>query len=288
VGWKLMRAGKRYHVVDRNFVEVTPDGAHWPIDADVYHKRNGHFYAGHKHIEGRHYVYEKNSYHSVSDGPDPEQGDLLFRVNLFEDVSGQYVPCLEGEDHFYMTRPDGKLEYVARNKDGLRGKLVDDLRSQRQTLSPNELERLLHLETMIRHEQLFAELRELQRTLVAMRERLELQEATHQDAVQKAVATAQAELVQARNTIVALRDELEKERADADNKVNAARRQSNAEIMQLRKGTSALRDSLDLKDVQAANSQQEAVSDMQQELHQLRNTITLLRDQIDDMKKQAL
>lgn len=287
VGWRLMRAGKRYRVVENRFVEITPDGAAWPTDADVYHKHNGRFFAGHRHEEGRHYVYAKNGYHCVSDGANDDQGELLFRVNLFEDVSGQYVPCLVGEDQFYMTRPDGKVEFVSRHEAGMRGRLVADLRTQRLALSPAELERLLQAETTAKHEQLHAELRELQRSMAAMRDRLELQAAQHQDDVQRAVAAAQAEIVQARQTIAALRDELEKAHAATDAQVNAARKDANAEIVQLRQGVAALRDELDMQEVQAANGQQEAVSLMQQELLQLRATIGVLRDQIDGVKEKT-
>jgi len=285
VDWKLMRAGKRYRVAQNNFVEITADGAPWPIDADVYHKHDGRFFAGYRHAQGRHFVYVKGGYHSVSEGPNAEQGELLFRVNLFEDVGGQYLPCLNDADRFYITRPDGKVEHVSRHADGMRGRVVEDLRAQRHEMDPEELARLLRQEAPAGPDHVQAELREMQRGLAAMRDRLELQAANHQDDVQRAVAAAQAEVVLLRQTVSALRDELEKAHADAEAQVNAALKDANAEIIQLRNSAGALRDTLNFKDVEAANSQQEAVSAMQQELSQLRATITVLRDQIDGMKK---
>lgn len=285
VDWKLMRAGKRYRVANNNFVEITADGAPWPIDADVYHKHDGRFFAGYRHEQGRHFVYAKNGYHSVSEGANAEQGELLFRVNLFEDVGGQYLPCLSEADRYYATRPDGKVEHVHRHADGLRGRLVEDLRARRHAMAPEELEALLRHNAPADTDHLQAELREMQRGLAAMRDRLEVQAADHQDDIQRAVATAQAEITLLRQTVAALRDELEKARADAEAQVNAALKDANAEIIQLRNGTGALRDTLNFKDVEAANSQQEAVSSLQQELSQLRATVTVLRDQIDGIKK---
>ena len=284
VDWKLMRAGKRYRVADNRFVEVVPDGTRWPIDADVYHKRDGRFFAGYRHAAGRHFVYAKAGYQSVSDGECGDQGELLFRVNLFEDVTGQYVPCLADADQHYMARADGKVECVSRLAEGLRGRVVEDLRAQRHAIEPAELERLLR-QDVLGKDPVQAELRELQRGLAAMRDRLELQAAQHQDDIQRAVAGAQAEILQARQTIAALRDELEKAQAAVEAQVNEARKQANAEVMQLRHGTAALREAMDLKDVHAANGEQEAVSFMQQELMQLRSTISVLRDQLDGMKK---
>ena len=281
VGWKLMRAGKRYRVENNAFVETARDGKGWPVDADVYHKHDGRFFAGYRHEAGRHFVYAKAGYHSVSEGAKDELGELLFRVNLFEDVGGAYLPCLGVADQFYMIRPDGGVEHVSRDARGSRGRVVEDLRPRRHSIAPAELGQLLEHGVAAEHDRMQADLRELQRALAAMRDRLELQAANHEADIQRAVAAAQAEIAHLQQTAAALRDELEKERAAMESRVNEAVKLANAEIVQLRAGTGALRDELDRKDAEAANGQQEAVSFLQREVAQLRDTVTALRDQID-------
>lgn len=285
VGWKLMRAGKRYRIENNAFVETGREGRGWPIDADVYCKRDGRFFSGYRHEEGRYFVYAKAGYHSVSEGANDELGELLFRVNLFEDVGGNYLPCLAGADQVYTIRPDGGVEHVSRDAAGSRGRVVEDLRARRHSIAPAELEQLLEHKVVTEHDRMQAELRELQRALAAMRERLELQVSNQEADIQRAVAASQAEILHLQQTISTLRDELERQHAATESMVNEALKMANAEIVQLRAGTGVLRDELDRKEVEVANGQQAAVSSLQQELSQLRATVAALRDQIDGIKQ---
>ena len=284
VGWKLVKTGKRYKVENGTFVEVGRGGSCWPLDADVYLRRDGRFFAGYRHEEGAYFVYAKAGYHSIRAGAGDDQGELLFRANLFEDVAGDYLPCLEAPDRFYLARPDGRVELVCQTAEGSYGRIVENLRPRCRSMTASELTQLLQQETVAADDRLQAELRELQRSLTAMRDRLEVQAANHQDEIQRAVAAAQSEIVQLRQTIAALRDELEKAQVAAEAMVNEAVKAANAEIIQLRDGAGALRDALERKDVEAANERQQAVSLLQQELAQLRATASVLRDQIETMK----
>lgn len=283
VGWNLIRSGKRYRVKNQGFVEVGRDGAGLPVDADVYQRHDGRFYAGYKHAEGRHYVYAKDGYHSIADGEDAGRGELVFRANLFEDIGGRYLPWLNDGERFYLARPDGRVDLVSRGAAGLQGQVVEDLRPRRRSISPVEIEQCLRQEAGA-DDDAQTELRELKRGLAAMRDRLELQAANHQDEIQRAVAAAQAEIVQLRQTIAALRDELERAHAAAEGMVNDAVKGANAEIVQLRDAARALRDALERKDVEAANERQQAVSQLQQEVTQLRATASALRDRIEAVK----
>lgn len=285
VGWQLMKAGKRYRVVENSFQEVSSDGHCWPIDADVYHKTDGRFFAGYRHPEGRFYVYEKNQYHTVSNAPDPESGDLLFRVNLFEDLNAIYLPHQGIYDQFYLVRPDGKAELVHRDDEGSHGILVDDLRARRKVISPEELERLSQRRVDTpEYKQMQSELSELRRTVSAMRDRLELQVFENQEAVQHNTAAAQSEISQLREAASVLRDELEKERAERETAIVNALKVSNSEIIQLRETASALRDEMEKRDVAAANRQIEAVSAAQSEILQLRAAVSSLREQLDSQR----
>ncbi|MBI5936709.1 MAG: hypothetical protein HY850_02560 [Betaproteobacteria bacterium] len=283
IGWKLVRTGKRYRVENRRFVEVGRDGASWPLDADVYHRHDGRFFAGYRDEAGAHCVYAQAGYHSVDKVGAEGRGEPLFRLKLFEDVAGAYLPSLGEAERFYRARPDGRVELVSPTADGSHGRVIENLRPRGRSVSPEEMARLLRPEATA-GDDAQAELRELQRSMAAMRDSLELQAANRQDEIQRAVAAAQAEIVQLRQTIAALRDELEKAHAAAEAMVNEAVKAANAEIVQLREGAGALRDALERKDVEAANERQEAVSLLQQELAQLRATASALRDQIETMK----
>ncbi len=282
VGWVLMRAGKRYRVEGDCFQEVTEDDRAWPLDADVYHKQDGRFFAGYRHAEGRFYVYAKDGYPSVRDGTDGAAGELLFRVNLFEDVNGRYLPHPGESGAFYITRPDGGVERVHRDGQGSHGRLTEDLRSRRHTIEPDALARLGERRATGSGEvALEAELRELKRTLAAMRDTLEQQAHDHAGETQRALAGAQAEIVELRATAAALREAIEQERVGREAAVNEAVRQANAEIVQLRVTAAALRDEMERREVEAGNLRQAEARAAQQELNQLRATIQALRDQLD-------
>ena len=284
-GWKLMRAGKRYRVQDNAFLERGHDDALWPLDADLYLKSGGRFFAGHRHPEGRFYLYGKDGYHAVSDGPDTGKGTLLFRVNLFEDLNSIYLPHQGIEDQFYLVRPDGKAELVYRDNDGSHGLLVGDLRSRRHAISPVELDYLAQRRVdMPEYDQMRSELQELQRTLGVMREQLELQAAEHQENLQRTMVTTQAEITQLRQTAATLRDALEQEQGMRAAAVRDAVKDAHGEILQLRDTAVTLREEMERRDVAAANLRIEAVSDTQQEIIQLQATVAGLRDQLDRLR----
>jgi hypothetical protein len=285
-GWKLMRAGKRYRVQDNAFLERGHDDTLWPLDADLYLKSAGRFFAGYRHPEGRFYLYEKDGYHAVHDGPDTAKGEPLFRVNLFEDLNSIFLPHQGIEDQFYLVRPDGKVELVYRDADGSHGMLVGDLRGRRHAISPAELDQLGQRRAdMPEYDQICNEVRELQRTLVAMREQLEQQAAGSQKQQQCAVAAAQAEITQLRQTVATLRDALEQERGTRDAAVREAMKAANGEILQLRETAVTLRKEMEQREVGAANLHVNVLSDAQQEIIQLHATVAGLRDQLDKLRK---
>ncbi|WP_373991863.1 hypothetical protein [Duganella sp. BuS-21] len=92
-----------------------------------------------------------------------------------------------------------------------------------------------------------AEVRDLQRTVVALRAELELSQQEGQRQVQDAVSAAQGDILQLRDTIVALRLSLERaaqERIDALQSASAAH---HAEIAQLQDTIRAMRSALESK-----------------------------------------
>ena len=97
------------------------------------------------------------------------------------------------------------------------------------------------------HYALMTEVRDLKNTVAALRNKLEQEKASTDQAVQAAHAAAGSEIAQLKATAAALRDALEQARIDRDKNVQDAVVTANHEIVQLRATASALRDSLELE-----------------------------------------
>ena len=70
-------------------------GSFFPLNADVYHKEEGRYYVGYRNNEGKYAVYEKDENLSLSYQGRPELGKQLYRIDLYEDISGKYFQKLE-------------------------------------------------------------------------------------------------------------------------------------------------------------------------------------------------
>ena len=87
--WPLMHTGKTFFVKGSSFSEVVGDEL-FPMDGDIYHKEAGKYYVGYRSERGRHTVLDSDGTLSLSTGSKEGEGDPLFRVELFEDLSGRY------------------------------------------------------------------------------------------------------------------------------------------------------------------------------------------------------
>lgn len=125
--WVLSQAGKTFLVRDNRFLEVVGDGL-YPINADIYHKEHGRFYVGFRHPEGRSGVYERNGLLSVEGDGTPVKGELVYRVDLYEDIAGGYYPKLDRDDAEYRERRDGRVELVEYSGEGSSGRIVESCR----------------------------------------------------------------------------------------------------------------------------------------------------------------
>jgi hypothetical protein len=127
--WVLCDVGKAIRVVRNNFYEVVEDNM-YPMNADIYQKDIGKYYVGYRSDNGRYGVYERHGLLMVSadDGKNAEAP--LYRVDLYEDLSGKYFPKLEDGDCLYFQREDGKVERVEYSREGSRGRIVEDERDR--------------------------------------------------------------------------------------------------------------------------------------------------------------
>ncbi len=135
--WVLCKAGKTFGIRGKRFFEVVGDKL-YRMNADVYHKEEGRYFAGYKNDKGRYTVCEKAGKLSLSSGEegDGRHGRPLYRVELYEDISGKYFPKIERENARYLERRDGRVELLEFTDKGSRGKIVEDQRERLQQKQP--------------------------------------------------------------------------------------------------------------------------------------------------------
>jgi hypothetical protein len=125
--WAMSKAEKTFVVKGKRFFEVVGD-RHLPMDAVVYHKEDGKYYAGYENPAGKETVYINDGIVNLGGPWHWQQGTPLYKVDLYEDVGGRYFPRLEEEGARYMERPDGRVEIVTFTEEGSRGTVVEDHR----------------------------------------------------------------------------------------------------------------------------------------------------------------
>ncbi|MBZ0156954.1 MAG: hypothetical protein K8I29_12190 [Alphaproteobacteria bacterium] len=127
--WVLSRAGKFFVIRGGSFSEKVGERL-YPLNADVYHKEAGRYYAGYRNEEGKYTVYEKDGVLGIPLNGQEGEGTPLYRIDLYEDISGRYFPRLEGGNMTYSERGDGQVERVEYSAAGSRGEVVPDHRDR--------------------------------------------------------------------------------------------------------------------------------------------------------------
>lgn len=125
--WVLCNSGKTYEIKENNFYERV-DGRLLPMDADVYHREDGRYFVGYKNENGQYLVYEKEGVLGLVNAEAPRIGTPLYRIDVYEDISGKYFPKVSDANTLLYERKDGKVERLELSEYGSAGKIVDDVR----------------------------------------------------------------------------------------------------------------------------------------------------------------
>ncbi len=100
------------------------------MNGDIYHKEQGKYYVGYKSNQGGYTVcWEKGLLNLVAKDA-TATGRPLYKVGLYEDLSGGYYPALEEANAVYFERSDGKVELLKFNDKGSNGEIVEDQRER--------------------------------------------------------------------------------------------------------------------------------------------------------------
>lgn len=125
--WLLSEAEKQFSIVGDTLCEVV-DGREMPVIGDFFHKEDGRYFVCFRNPAGGNAIYENDKVLSLCTDPYRGDGELLSRVDIFEDIGGQYYPRLLQKERHYRRRPDGRVELVEYRENDSSGVLVEDQR----------------------------------------------------------------------------------------------------------------------------------------------------------------
>jgi ribonuclease BN (tRNA processing enzyme) len=115
----VLRGGTPYESVKGDLHE---------LDADVYVHHFSCNMVGYRAPEGAYKVIERDGILGIVEAGCTEQG--LMRVDLFEDVGGEYFPLLKEPHQFYTVRADGQVEEITLEEKTSSGVVVQSRRGK--------------------------------------------------------------------------------------------------------------------------------------------------------------
>ncbi|MDO8282990.1 MAG: hypothetical protein Q7U10_10290 [Thermodesulfovibrionia bacterium] len=127
--WVLSNADKYFMIKGESFHEIVGNDLK-EMNADIYHKEAGKYYVGYKNNTGRFTVYDNKGILRISANEEAELGTPIYKVDMYEDISGKYYPMLDNVNNRYWEGTDGRVEMISLTEDGSTGKLVQDHRDR--------------------------------------------------------------------------------------------------------------------------------------------------------------
>jgi hypothetical protein len=126
--WPLSESEKIFVIQGNTFSEVVGKEI-FPMNAAVYHKQEGNYFVGYPNPNGSSTVFENDGILNLGGKWGWENGTELYKVDLYQDIGGKYLPKLEeGGAAHYVARKDGRVELVTSDEVGSQGIVVEDQR----------------------------------------------------------------------------------------------------------------------------------------------------------------
>ncbi|MDY7036435.1 MAG: hypothetical protein SV375_09790, partial [Thermodesulfobacteriota bacterium] len=126
--WRpFLTSGKRLVLRDGNSYESVK-GKLYSLEADVYIRHFSGNFVGYKSKKGAYKVIEKDHLLGITEFEQPGKG--LMRVDLYQDLGGEYFPILNSPDQYYTCRQNGKVELVTSDENSSIGRVVENIRGQ--------------------------------------------------------------------------------------------------------------------------------------------------------------
>lgn len=123
----LLTSGKSIVFNGEDVFELVKDEL-YALDADVYIRHFACNLVGYKKEKGAYKVIRKNGLFGTIEADNAEEG--LMRVDLYQDIDGEYFPVLEDPRKYYLKRSDGRVEEITMLEECSRGRIVENLRGQ--------------------------------------------------------------------------------------------------------------------------------------------------------------
>jgi ribonuclease BN (tRNA processing enzyme) len=115
----VLRGGAPYEAVH---------GVLHPLNADVYVHHFSCNLVGYRTTDGAYKLVEREGILGIVEAESPEKG--LMRVNLYEDICGEYFPLLKDPHKFYTVRTDGQVEEITLQEKSSSGVVVRGIRGK--------------------------------------------------------------------------------------------------------------------------------------------------------------
>ncbi len=123
----ILTSGKRL-VLKGGTPYESVKGALHPLDADVYVHHFSCDLVGYRAANGPYKIVEREGILGIVDAADREKG--VMRVNLYEDIGGEYFPVLKDPHKFYTVRTDGQVEEITLHEKSSSGVVVKGRRGK--------------------------------------------------------------------------------------------------------------------------------------------------------------
>ena len=123
----ILTSSKRLVLRDKNIYE-SANKKLYPFDADVYIHHFSCDLVGYKSKKGAYKIIEKDGLLGVVEAGSREKG--LMRVDLFQDIEGEYFPIMKDSDKYYSVRHDGKVEEITIHESSSIGRVVENIRGR--------------------------------------------------------------------------------------------------------------------------------------------------------------